>query len=515
MLFFNLPDLVIDLILNNYLSYEDLITLKLVSKRMKDLLDCKNFKKIHLSIHGHPYNRVLFYTNEFASYSNSFSEIQDLKILESSKFKNQFNQLMQLTIDHCCSAYLRLNLDLNCLNYFNKLIHLEINKVDKIKGKLNLNDLKICSVGSLLKSRFELDCPELKALKISLRSRPKLIKTKNLTYLWTKSIFYGKELDEESYLIDLIKNCKNVTTFICDFIPTLKRFIIDENNNQLNLPSINELRLDCFEEYNSNLNLLMNSLIDLKENSTTKHIKLFINDELLQLNELIRIKNLLIEFNLGSLPSPHHLKGDFFDFIIPNLILNCLILIVRNDNECQKLAFQLISKLQYENILPLVSRSNLKKDFYRLDDNLFQFIIKKFKNKYGQTYLTNFIDLNENQMGSLLNYYPFLSSFNFQMYNPNLNLNLIYKFKNITHLTLSFSIERDLLNDLFKNCLFLAVITLNGYHQTIQFSKYNYNYQSKLFEIKIRNRFNNHELKMVRFDDLNLALDYYYEIDNI
>ena len=95
----SLPELVIEIIIHRFLSYEDLINLKLTCKGLKNIVNRKKNKNLFVFF-AHPCPQRLFYTNESIGYTNSL-RIQDsnLQIVnELYKFKKTFEYLQKLIV---------------------------------------------------------------------------------------------------------------------------------------------------------------------------------------------------------------------------------------------------------------------------------------------------------------------------------------------------------------------------------------------------------------------------------
>lgn len=180
-----LPDLVTDLILDQ-LSYEDLNSLRVTCKKWREIVDQRpKSRAVHLFVQVHPFERKLFHTGELVGHANTYCASKP-DILKSIKFRRQFNELLKLTIYFSRMDYVidyksgYFNVDLNDLNFFEKLVHLEIkNFLLPKNGKLSLANLRIglfkrVFCGLAEGPIFELNCPQLKVLGLAWVRQPRL-----------------------------------------------------------------------------------------------------------------------------------------------------------------------------------------------------------------------------------------------------------------------------------------------------------------------------------------------------
>ncbi|KAI3479641.1 hypothetical protein L1887_58302 [Cichorium endivia] len=115
----DLPELVIWLI-SEKLSYEDRQNLRVTCKQLKEILNQRPFRSLHLFLIGYPFERNLWHTNELVSHANTF-RVTELSILKSIKFRDQIGGLLKLlTIyrDPMLEQSEKFSLDLSDLNHF-------------------------------------------------------------------------------------------------------------------------------------------------------------------------------------------------------------------------------------------------------------------------------------------------------------------------------------------------------------------------------------------------------------
>lgn len=262
-------------LLCDHLSYEDVLALRSTCKDLKQIVDGKQFTKLHLLIRKHFCHQRLFYTSDLVGYPHSLHS-DDLVILITDRFRGQFASMQRMII--CYKPMNRpyesdtTEFDLGALNCFSVLRHLEIHELS-LKGKLNLPELQIAVFENEVKvpdPPFELNCPKLRALRIS-GCWPALTNlTDQLDYLYCSSH------DEAFWLVSWIKSnspkLQRLSALCLETIDGLQQILFDLNSGKLSLPSLNRIRLKKAESFKQ-LPQLATSLDAFKENDRTKHIK--------------------------------------------------------------------------------------------------------------------------------------------------------------------------------------------------------------------------------------------------
>ena len=142
-----LPDLPFKLIFS-FLSYGDRFSLRRACKKLKGLVDAQVYRNLFVFLDCYPCHHYLFHTNELVYYSNScriphfdrfissnykekFKQIKKLTIffqslLFSEKILNLFNVKTQERKNFFFQTFWRLELNLEHLNFFDQVEHLEI-----------------------------------------------------------------------------------------------------------------------------------------------------------------------------------------------------------------------------------------------------------------------------------------------------------------------------------------------------------------------------------------------------
>lgn len=297
----DLPELVLDLIYD-HLSYEDVLVLRSTCKGLKWFVDGKpKFTKLNLFIHHYSFHHRLFYTEELIGYPHSYRS-NDLSILNAFRFREQFVNVQRMICYRERHYLLEENyetFDLELLNCFAALRHLEISKFFCIKGNLNLQELRIAAFRAEKKVpnlSSELDCPRLKALAVR-QFKPALSgATNQLEYLQCC-------------------NCENPTGYLKSISPNLRRLsaicfksqyrfleFLSSLKTNLNLPSLSQIKLDHGSdlEFPEKLNEMASGLENLKRHSVKQIQFTFNGRSICQPDKLRQIASLIKAYDLEA-----------------------------------------------------------------------------------------------------------------------------------------------------------------------------------------------------------------------
>ena len=131
----HLPELVLDL-LCDHLSIEDVLALRSTCKGLREFVNEKQFTILNLFVKKFWSHRRLFYTNDQIDYPHSLHS-DDLTILDSIRFREQFTNVQRMIIFRTKPwseiGEKTAEFDLNRLDCFGALSHLEIDKFYRIK----------------------------------------------------------------------------------------------------------------------------------------------------------------------------------------------------------------------------------------------------------------------------------------------------------------------------------------------------------------------------------------------
>lgn len=503
----NLPTLVIELIAyHNGLNYNDLINLRSTNRKLRSLLSLKKSKKLNLFIQNYPSDKHLLYTNERINYQNTLRCENANRILNSLEFRTRFNHIQQLSIYH--QPYSDNNMSTNAnlvvinldhLNFYENLEHLEVKCVRKLEGKkLSLRNLKICSLEIEETSEFDMNTPNIKALKFSMPSFPKLINnTDELIYLAIRD-----EIDFD-YLEDLFKKSKNLSIVAISSLATLLYILgfINFYTHSYEVESLMELRLEEFDCISFEWRFLKKLFVDLKkfkESPLTEHIQLFFNDTPIDLPELKGLSSILYSQNnhtgFANLFKTAKLKtNDFIELIEKHPVLEFIYPTIQELelNNSIKLDEHLIYKLR--NLRGLEIEKGFKFDN---DGILFKLILETWSKL--ETLVLDNVNLTQDQLDQIPNYFQNLR--NFTMLNgskaKNLDFSYLNKFKNLKFINVDFNLKKNDLISVFKNCPSLIKIqfTKASKESTISVDK-----KRQVFNIKVR-KLSKREIKRKKYD---------------
>ena len=373
-----LPELSILLILE-HLSYEDLQSLRVTCKKLKEIVDKKTLRSLHLLLDRYPFERELLHTGELVNYANTF-HAPDLNILKSTKFKSLFIGLRKLTIYKCWNGSDE-TVNVDDLNCFHGLLHLQLEKVPIGNGKLNLKNLKIVFVENYETTHFYLDCPQLQVLGLGRRTTPRLTQE---TANSVQHLYLRDTWDMETYLFFLYAKLRGLSIICFGYLlsggsESLNTFVVALMERRVCLPSLKQIQLkgQClFPERG----VLLRNLAELKRRNETKHLQVRIHEKVMSRDELIELLDLLHKILPAPPDNPEHpmnrnnqilyagdLKSDLLRHFNENQILHCLLpnvlcLKLRSEEDV-RISKQLIGKLT--NLLRLTIRIALDEHFFK------------------------------------------------------------------------------------------------------------------------------------------------------
>ena len=498
----SLPELVVEIIIDRFLSYEDLINLKLTCKGLKKIVDGKKFQNLFVFL-AYPCPRRMFYTNEPIGYANSL-RIQDpnSQILnELSKFKETFKYLQKLIVYFNHGTNLNeecTHISLEKLNYLEHLEHLELYGFNYLDGMLSLENLKIFSLEA--RCEIALDCEQLKAIYIEWDATPKLTKkTKSsLTHLSFGMDFYHSKEYLNSYRSSLIEDCKNLSVLRTREFDDLKSFLLKISEHKLKVPSLKEIRLEKTRKL-PDFEVLIQSL--KKPLSPLKKIRIFLNEKLMSLDELIKLDNFAKKIKT-KFWDDLYFDLSAIELINEDPLYDCLLGSVTfleiKDNS--KLIKQLIVKLK--NVDWLIFSNKLK-----IDDESWNMMLETWKDKLE--YIEFYSYITQNQLDQMPDYFTNPICLTFGKECKLENYDFLTRFKNLTRIRSHQELKKDDLIRLLKECRWLYCIEfyvnaefyVNEKHTTIGI-----NNQKKYF--KFFPGYN--DKKPLKFDTLGTLIDYCY-----
>ena len=295
-----LPELALDVVCD-HLSYEDVLRLRCTCKALKEFVDRKKFTRLNLFVRKYLFHHQLFQTDEQVGYEHSLHS-DDTAILHSTRFREQFANVQRMVI---CTKRSWTELrksdatgfDLNPLNFFRAINHLEVDGFTSIGGKLNLQELRIVSLrigfgNSHQESSIKLDCPRLRALRMDQCCPVLTGETTQLEYLR-----YSPQGEPTDYLLRISPNLRKLSTISIQSAEKTMQLLSDLKMDRLSLPSLDQIQLEPSNKENALFRLgeLASSLKDLRRDPQKRHIKFTFcgrpirsPDELPQIDTFIR-----------------------------------------------------------------------------------------------------------------------------------------------------------------------------------------------------------------------------------
>jgi hypothetical protein len=528
----NLPDLVIEIIINNYLSYEDILNLSSTCKRIKRIIDRSKFKRLNIFFRCCPSNLNLFITKEQFNYPNSLRRKYNLGMLKSIEFKNRFAYIQQLTINLLRFRKNFHSINLNDFNCFINLIHLEINcfirynsSSNNVKGYLELNNLKIARFNTYVfkdkvDTDFKLNCPNLKYLYLGNNLKPTLNQSTADSIIYFTYQFEDYYLVVEDkvffkFMINLIKTCKNIQNFETSSIELINLIANEIINDDLFLSKISSIKFkNNTKEPKEALESFSNILSILNKNSRTKNVKFYIDNYQFDSNEFKELIQKYFGISIERILRSFLLIGNNNNNIInikelnSDPIFNCILENVNHVNidDPENLNKQLIAKIKKLNKLELF-------DISKMDNDLFEFMIKKWRRV---TILGLEREFTQYQLSLLPIYFEKLIMLRMDPLNQA-DVNYLIKFKNLQELELnSNNMKKEDILLLFDNLVYLTKIRFYWKPKSLIESNCNLSIveknRFKIFFKYINTRVTTSDriqISTIYFDTLNGAIDYY------
>ena len=195
--------------------------------------------------------------------------------------------------------------------------------VGKVNGELKLPKLTIFLAETRRLSDFDLQCNQLKALRISWGATPNLIgDTNQLTQLSIGLLVASDDI--LIYLAGLLKRCPKLTNVGSENVATLKFLLVGLKSGQFNLHHLRVLHIE-WPQYLKNLDgEFVGLLADQEERTKPEHLRIVFNGQPLHLDQLIPIIRLHKNFTrLDVHNEPVDLEREklgnlYFDFLSDN-----------------------------------------------------------------------------------------------------------------------------------------------------------------------------------------------------
>ena len=452
-----LPELVLDLI-GEYLSYKDLLSLRRTCKTLKQFVDQKQFESLFLFVGGYPRYHQFFHGQGSISYPNSF-RLSDLSQFQSIRSCDRFSLLRKL----CVFDYNWKNPEdfmLSWLDSFGRLEYFEAADFVKITGKLTSKSLRVASFHTSDKSPFELDCPQLKALRIVNFAEPNLTGD-NLEYLSIVDTFYitGENPFNPPHFLRSYSSLDHLTAASFKEIKTLNIFLDLIIGQEVSVPSLKRVELDCCVDF-ADFDLLLDKLENL--NKRRDRVDLFLNGEMVKTDKEDRKTELLGYFfvHIEVHDRPEHVNCKVFEYFKPNFTMlktlyteplvyclfpNFTVISIDLELESDSYMIPLIPMLKNVYFLKIVNKLGVS-------DALYEAVTKAFRKveylRIQDAYM------RQDQLDRLPD--RFLNVYSFEyLCDPEdmpYSLQFVTRFKNLRILRFRVNLRRELLTFLFANC---------------------------------------------------------------
>ena len=518
-----LPELVI-LLISKELSYEDLQSLRVTCKKLKAIVDQRTPQSLHLFVNCYPFERELLHTGELVRYANTFHG-RRLEILKSTKFKNQFNGLRKLIIYNIGPRYGEV-MNLNDLNCFEGLVHLQLERVSIGDGKLNLRNLKIALLENQSHdiTNFELDCPQLHVLGLVYQTRPKLNQetASSVRYLYLHD---GADTETSLFLL-LAKFDSLFTICFCSHHGSelLNRFVVALIERRVSLPSLKQIQLER-QWYFPERGVLLRNLAKLKSRQETKHLEVQINGKMMDSDEFTKLFDLLNKILSVTPDNPEdpedplnhidqglsfgNLNSDLLRHFSENPALHCLLpgvdALVLESDEDVRISKQLIARLR--SIQKLVIE-------IAVDDQYLECILKSCRRISN---LQIFDHSSQQQLDQMPDYQQNLGilTFGVGFEKRNFTFHFVSKFRNLVIVSFKFNIPKETMSFLFENIKHTR-FRMNLFGMQRRISIHCWRNENGRFEIRC------YEVdalgicgspKITEFDCIEEAIEYYYRND--
>ena len=456
-----LPELVVWLI-SEYLSFDDLQNLRATCKQLKATIDQRTFRTLHILVISYPFERELYHTGECIHYANTLHR-DDLNLLSSTKFKSQFSGLLKLTIYYNAHNVHEFEagwpeaakgLDLNDLNCFQGLVHLEVVGPPLREGILRLRNLKIACLqqGNKERTNFELDCPQLNALCLECSNVARLSQQTSSSL---RHLYIDPKFDHETDMVRFYGQLKNLRTIAFYEFRCLDMFLQVILDGKLRLPPLKKIQFNVIKTIL--LDDYLRSSLNFLTRYESKHIELLVCGKKIGPDAL----NKLLEFSFSVNYTPGksfiYPDNDELRQLIENPMLNCLFSGVEQldlvSNESVSLARQLIGKLNNLNTLSF-------NEGIKLDDELFERLLRTCR-RVTCVYIEGG-SLKQRQLDMIPQYLKNVLVLTLKNgRQPGIfNAEFVAKFKNLHHLELYSNITKEAMSFFLRNCQHQSIFYL-------------------------------------------------------
>ena len=444
-----LPEIVIWRIAK-HLNYQEHRNLRLTCKRLKAIIGQRTARSLHLFVKAYPFERVLYHTDEPISYADTLhvSERRGFNTLRSIKFKNQFAGLFMLTI-YCSRASLCIRIA--DLNYFKRLVHLEIEGLEVGNKALRLPNLKIFVFeNSDASTKVRLDCSKLKVLGLGCCTPPTLTaETRNsIEHLYINEADSAIGRTGENEIYSLLPRLSTICLKSEERSKEANKLVLALLGRRVQLPQLKSIRLIKANGFDRRGTVLRN-LAKLKSNPATRHIEVQINSKVIAADELTEMLHLLDAYEFSF----YFLELEGVQYFIQNPTLHCLLPGVLDlrlwCNEDVTLSKQLIAKLENLGALTLGEGIEMDVDCF---EEFFECVLRSCR---GLERLTIGCACIKQEQLDRMPYYLqelMLLYFKRNFSLGNFDFDFLKNFRNLTTIDFDFNIQKKTMMFLLENC---------------------------------------------------------------
>ena len=457
-----LPELVLVLI-GEYLSYEDLLSLRRTCKTLKQFVDQKQFESLFLFVQRYPKYHQLFHGQGSISYPNSL-RLSDLSQFQSIRSSGRFSLLRKLFVFNFRS-YTPEGFVLGWINSFERLEYFEASNFDKITGKLTSKSLRVASFGTSNESPFELDCPQLRALRIVNFAEPTLTGD-NLEYLSIVDTFYITDENpfNPPHFLRSFSSLDHLTAASFKEIKTLNIFLDLIIGQEVSVPSLRRVELDCCVDF-ADFGLLLDKLNDL--NKRRDRVDLFLNGQMVKTDKEDPKTDRILKFihSAETCRTASHINYRFIFLFKPVFSMleyfhrwsrdgdpfidywssGFTVISIDHCLKSDSAYFFLIPRLKNVYFLKIVNKLGVS-------DALYEAVTKAFR-KVEYLRIQNAY-MRQDQLDRLPDRFLNLYSFEYLTDPEDMpySLQFVTRFKNLKVLRFRVNLRRELLTFLFANC---------------------------------------------------------------
>lgn len=390
-----------------------------------------------------------------------------------------------------------------------------------VTGQLNSKKLKVVLIETTGTAKFNLQCEQLRAMRISCAARPNFTsRNDHLTCLSVRGMG-----DVADYLPELLRQCPNLSSISSDFVGLLKLTLTAINSGHLRLPHLKEVKFERPQYFKELDEKLVELLAAHERRIRPEKLQIVFNDERISLQELAPIVRLHKKFHNSRYENEELFvfKNDRLDHLYFKFLL-------MNSPQPDWL-FSGIKAMPFERIaLPideaLVMRLknleiiNLKNTGDQLDERLFKTMLTNWSELLSLNIARPVESIGQDRLELMHQSGCWPNLHVLALCERPDDFGFVPKFKNLKALCFCFNLKRNELVFFFRTCGCLEILSFSnsstGFKTdlvTRRFARYDEDWAGK-YQLW-------HGLKYWgldsdfrrKFDSLEQLVDFYYERD--